>query len=350
MNYLPINKVLLTMKGKMNVMDNKELASKIIEYVGEPTNIINAIHCATRLRFSLKDQKIVHNDKVKALDGVIGLVNSGDQYQIIIGQKVPILYKEIAYQLGENKADKKQDKKEDIPKRGFGGTISYGITVFSEMLTPLVPGLAAVGMLKVILVLLMQTKILSTESTTYQLLDIMSDSLLYFLPIVVAFFAAYRLDVNKVLSVVIVAVLLHPKFYGLAASSAVTFLGVPVKIIAYNGVLIPPILTVIVLKYVDKFLDKIIPSMVKLILQPMLAIIIVTPILLTVLGPIGYWLGEFVGQIATVSYEKFGWLTLGILGAILPFTVITGINRALAPVSSSLGYELLFRTPILLEI
>lgn len=325
-------------------MDNQQLAQKIIDLVGGADNITNAVHCVTRLRLQLKDESKANDEALQALGDVIGLAKASGQYQIILGGKVGSVYKEVENIIGIRKSGG------DVQEiKGFKGLMSHWLAVFSEILTPMIPGLAGVGMLKIVLILITQFNLLAPESGTYQLLTIMSDSLLYFLPLVVAFFAAERLNVNKSLSVMIMGTLLMPGFIALVGDAEpIKFLGMPVTLIAYNGALLPPIFAVITLKYVDKVLDKIIPDMVKLIFQPMLAVLIVTPILFIVLGPVGYWLGEALGNLATFAFDRFGWLTVGILGAILPFTVITGLNRALTPVSiqiySTLGHEPLFRT------
>lgn len=325
-------------------MENKELAVKIVELAGGAENIDGALHCVTRLRLRLKDESLADDEAIKSLEGVLGIAKGSNQYQIILGEIVPLVYREVQKLL----INKPENNKPEVPK-GIKGKLAYGLNVFSEMLTPIVPSLAGAGMLKVVLLLLTQFNILTADSGTYQILDIISDTILYFMPIVVAFFAAERLNVNKSLAVVIVSVLLHPKFVALvAAQEPIHFLGMSVELIAYNGVIIPPILAVITLKYVDEFLEKIIPNAVKLLFKPLLAMVVVSSVLILILGPIGYWIGEAVGKLATLSFERFGWLTVGILGAILPFTVITGLNRALTPVSiqifTSLGHEPLFRT------
>lgn len=325
-------------------MNNKQLAEKILALVGGADNVSNAVHCVTRLRFQLKDENLADDEAIENLSEVIGLTKSSGQYQVILGGKVGSVYKELEPML--NVGAKGELVQEE--KKGLMAKFSHAITVFSEILTPIIPALAGVGMLKIVLILITQFNLIPADSGTFRLLTLMSDSLLYFLPLVVAFFAAERLNVNKSLSVMIMGTLLMPGFASMVAEAEpITFLGIPVTLIAYNGALLPPIFAVLTLKYVDKFLDKIVPDMVKLVFQPLLAVLIVTPILFIALGPVGYWLGEVLGNIATVSFDKFGWLTVGILGAILPFTVITGLNRALTPVSiqiySTLGHEPLFR-------
>lgn len=327
-------------------MNYEKIANEIIKAVGGKENINNVIHCMTRLRFTLKDQSIADTEKIKTFSGVVGVATNSQQYQIIIGSQVDRVHSVI-----EKKLDLKKEQeqgKEDRKKKGFLGLLNQGLNVLSEVLTPLVPALAASGMLKVILLVLSQTGVLTDETSTYKILMAISDATFYFLPILVAFLAADYFKTNKVLAVVFAGVLLHPEFVSFVESGdPITFLAIPVSSIGYASSLIPALLMVWVMSYVEKIAEAISPSMIKVFFKPLVMMLIVPPVTLIVLGPIGDFIGQGIGALSTYSFEHFGWITVAILGALLPFSVLTGLNRALTPVSiqiyTTLGHEPLFR-------
>lgn len=335
-------------KGVLFV-DYEKIAEEIVKEVGGVDNIDRLVHCATRLRFSLNDDSIVDENKVERISGVMGVVKSKQQFQVIVGgDKVNEIYQLINNKL-TNKAKKPVQKSSEKTSFSIKNTLMNLLNVVSEILTPIVPALAASGMLKVILLLLTQLNIMTNESTTYIILNTMSDTVFYFLPLITAYLAAEYFGTDKVLAVVFVGVLLHPNFIGLfEAGEPVSFLNLPVTEGAYNGTLIPSIILVYLMAKLDPIADKLSPNMIKIFFKPLLLMFMIVPAGILLIGPLGNWLGAGFGALITSMYDKLGWLAVGILGALLPFSVLTGLNRALTPISiqifTQLGYEPLFRT------
>lgn len=323
-------------------MDFKELGTEIIDAVGGKENINDLVHCMTRLRFSLVDESLADDARVKRTKGVLGLSKQAGQYQVIIGNHVDKVFKEIEPMLGLSKS-------KSHSKKGKKNILNTFLDTISGILTPMIPALAAAGMTKVILLVCTLLGLFDKTNSTYLVLDFISDAVFYFMPIMVAYSAANKFKCNPVLAIVFAGVLLHPKFIEMVASGeAITFVGLPVSAVKYSSSIIPSILMVWFMSYVERFADKVSPKVIKVFFKPLLMMLIVAPITLIVIGPIGNYLGELVAKAAEYSYGTFGWITIAILGAILPFIVITGLNRAISPVSiqifTKFGYEPLFRT------
>lgn len=328
-------------------MDNKQMAETILREVGGEENIKNLVHCATRLRFSLYDDSVAEVDSVNKIPGVIGTAKTKEQFQIILGGgKVNNVYDEINKNL-TGKVDNNTQLKGE--KFSISGLVLKGLNVISEVLTPMVPALAAAGMLKVILLMLTQFDIVADTSTTYQILNVLSDTVFYFLPIITAYLAAEYFKTDKVLSVVVAGVLIHPTFIELFSTfDIVTFFNLPITTGSYSGAIIPSLLMVWFMAKIEPIVDRFSPSMIKIFFKPLVIILIVAPITLLVFGPVGTWVGAAFGGAVNWLYDEIGWLAVGITGALLPFSVLTGLNRALTPMSiqifTELGHDPLFRT------
>ncbi|MCO5542102.1 beta-glucoside-specific PTS transporter subunit IIABC [Enterococcus faecalis] len=324
----------------------EKLAKDIITAVGGEENIQNVIHCMTRLRFTLVDASIVKDSDIKNMKGVISTAKNSQQYQVIIGNNVSVVYNEIIKQIGKNNVSSELYTKKT--KITFKEILSSGLNTLSEILTPLVPALAASGMLKVILLILIQTGVLTNQSSTYIVLMAISDTTFYFLPIIVSYLSAEYFKVNKVLAMVFAGALIHPSFIELVkAGTPITLIKLPVLPIDYANSMIPTILMVWLMVYVEKIAEKFSPEIIKVFFKPLIMMIILPSITLLILGPIGDYIGKGIGFISTYSFENFGWITVAILSALLPFAVLTGLNKALTPISiqiyTTLGYEPLFR-------
>lgn len=310
-------------------MSYKNLAKEIVNSIGGVENIISVMNCATRLRFQLKDLSKVDDKKVQSIKGVAGAQLRGEQYQVIIGTDVSNVCSEINA-LGSFKGS---DAKSAIKKKFSAGTI---IEVIAGIFTPVIPAITGAGMLKAVLVILTLTKVLSPESQTYYFLNFISDAAFYFLPVMLAFTAAEKFKCNKFLAVSIAGVLLHPSFSALAGSETpAKFLGVTVVIANYASSVIPIILAVWVQSYVERFADKISPKPIKVFTKPLLTILIVAPVALLVVGPLGTYCGDAVAAGLNIVNDKAGWLPPLLMGIFSPLIVMTGMHYSLMPVAFS---------------
>lgn len=316
----------------------KETAKQIIEKIGGAENIVNVIHCATRLRFLLNDEKMADQEALKKIPGVAGVVKGNERFQVIIGMAVNQVFDELL-ELGivngdvtenegkiqntDSKPEKSQNKK-------------WYVSVFetiSGCMTPMIPALTAAGMIKVILSLVTTFGILEGTEPTYRILDIIGDSAFYFMPFLLAVNAARRFKVETSLAVIVVGVLMHPNFTAWVSSGdPISFLHMPIRGANYAASVIPALLMVWMMSYIQKAVDKITPKALKLLLNPSLILLISAPIALIVVGPVGSYAGDVLSMLIDTLSGKLGFLLVAILAAAMPFIVMTGMHHALTPV------------------
>lgn len=321
-------------------MKYKDLAQSIVNAIGGEDNIINVMHCATRLRFQLKDLTKANQDQVKKINGVLGVQIKGEQFQIIIGTDVANVYTEINKQ---GNFEKNKEDKEDKNKSKNKISVGYVIEIIAGIFTPIIPAITGSGMLKALLVILTTFNVMSRDSETYYFLNFISDAAFYFLPVMLAFTAAQRFKCNQFLAVTIAGVLLHPSFAALATKpGGATFLGINVIIGNYASSVIPIILAVWVQSYVEKIADKISPKAIRVFTKPLLTILLVAPIALIVLGPLGTYAGDSLANILNSINSKAGWLPPLLMGTFSPLIIMTGMHYSLMPVAfaqmTSVGY------------
>jgi len=307
-------------------MDYQKTAADILKLVGGEENISQVTHCATRLRFNLKDDTKADTEAIKNVKGVMGTTNNGGQYQVIIGSDVANVYKQLV-ELGSFGSSSNETEKKS---RG----ISALFDTLSGVFTPIMPAMVGCAMIKAILIILTTFDWLSTESQTYAILTFVSDAAFYFLPMLLAWSAAVKFKVNVGLAIVIAGVLLHPSFAALmSGEEAVKFIGLPITNATYTSSVIPIILAVWVMSYVEKFAEKVSPNIVKTILKPLLIILIMAPLTLIVLGPLGAIAGVYVAEAVAFVNIHMGWLVSGIVGATFPFLIMTGMHYSLGPIA-----------------
>ena len=327
-------------------MDYQVTAKKILERVGGKENVLNLVHCMTRLRFTLKDESIVDDEAVKRTKGVMGIMKKAGQYQIIIGNDVGNVYAELC-KLG----DFQQSGKEKQPPRQKNkqGIVATLMDTISGIMSPVIPAIIGAAMIKVLLTLLPMIGILDTSGQTYSILSVIGDGAFFFMPVLIAMSAAKKFGTNPYYAVSLALVMLHPNFISLMgtaqeASQTVQFLGfIPVTYASYAYSVIPIILAVWSLKYVERLVDKITPVVTKNFLKPMLVMLIAAPIALIVLGPLGAICGNLLSQVVYGVYDKLGFIAVGIIAGIYPFIVMAGMHHAFTPIKlgiiATTGYE-----------
>ncbi|WP_342048832.1 beta-glucoside-specific PTS transporter subunit IIABC [Bacillus sp. OTU530] len=323
-------------------MNYKELAKSILQYVGGSGNVQNAVHCVTRLRLTLKNPSLADTEKISNLEGVIKVANTAGQYQVIIGNEVGHVYKEFIkltdINAGSNSAI---DVVTDKSLKGYLNSFSNLIV---GIFAPIIPAIAASGMLKALLVLLPMFNLMAEDSQTYQLLKVISDAAYFFLPILLAYTSSQKFGTNPMVSMAIAGVLLHPNLTAMFSSGkAISFAGIPVKIVSYGSSVIPIILIIWFMSYIEKFADRVSPGPVKVFLKPLIVILIVAPIGLTVLGPLGMYLGSGLAKGVLWINDTAGWAAVAILAVIMPLIVMFGMHKVFYPVViaalSNPGYE-----------
>lgn len=306
-----------------------KMAKEIIIQLGGNENIIDVIHCATRLRFLLKDPQAVHQEELKKIDKVAGIQPNAQRFQVIIGTEVEAVFKELL-RLGiasEGQPGAVKEVKSDK------GRISHIIDTITGCMTPMIPALTAAGMMKLILTLLTSFSLVSSSSSTYRVLEIIGDAAFYFMPLLLAVSASKKFQVNTSLAVIVVGVLLHPNFTAWVASGdPISFLNIPVQGVSYAASVIPALLMVWIMSYIEKAVDKVTPNVLKLLLNPSLILLISAPLALIVIGPLGSFAGDALSAVIDALSGTFGFGLVAILAAAMPFIVMTGMHHALTPI------------------
>ena len=320
-------------------MNVKETATAIVELIGGKENIAHLEHCSTRLRFTLKDNSLVQKDALEKVDGVIG-VRQNVQCQVIIGNDVVEVYDEVMNVLGhELTADGGSEAKQ---KQSWGAVLlDFIISIFQ----PLIPAVAGGGVLKSLLLLASVTGLMDNTSQTYQILNLIGGAPLYFLPILVAITTANKLKVNQLVAVSAVGALILPELTTLLTDGA-AFMGFGLQNIAYASQVFPAILTVLFYAQIEKLFTRISPKPIRIFFVPMMSLVITVPVALLILGPLGFEVGTIFSAAIIWLYAHLGWVATGILAAVLPLMVVTGMHKAMIPYAvssmSEMGAELLY--------
>lgn len=305
------------------------LCNEILLNVGGESNIQNAGHCVTRLRLSVFDDTKVNIEALKAIDGVLGVVHKG-QLQIVIGNEIADVYKDFVSiaNIESNQENNSEAGKPKGVKAFLNGFLDFFISCFA----PLIPVIAGSGMIKVLCTILIATNICTTDSSTYLILGAINDAVFHFLPVFVGYTAAKRLNTDPFLGMLLALIVLSPNFLALSAdgSTSTSFLGLPVQLISYSAQTLPIMFGVFILKYVNDFLDKYIPNVIKVFARPMLALLIVTPIVLIIFGPISVHLTSYFQAFVNIM-NQWGWISVGLNAAIFPILVLSGLHNALIP-------------------
>ena len=323
--------------------DNKKLASAILEKIGGKENIEFLVHCMTRLRFNLKDQSLAKQSEIEEIPGVLGTMIQNGQFQIIIGETVPDVYEEICKQAGiaqEKAIEENLDA--DLPKKKF----SFGVIfeVISGVFAPVVTAFAGAGILKGLLTLLTNYGLMATDTGLYLILNAAADSVFYFLPFVLAYTSAKKFKTNEVMAIVIAGIYMYPTVIEGAGTQASLF-GINFYLVKYSSTVLPIIVSVWLMSYVYKFFSKHTPSFLRVVVVPIATLLIMAPLSLVVIGPLGYNVGIYVGEFFKWLFDVAPWLGGLIDGATRPLVVFTGTHMMLSPVMinniETLGYDML---------
>lgn len=308
-----------------------ELSKKIIELVGGKDNIVDIRHCITRLRFDLKDNGLIKEEELKSVKGVVGLNHAGDELQLIIGQDVADLYPVIAKEadiVASNMINENLDKE----KLTIGGLFNKGLTTIAACVSPLLPMMIAGGMIKVLYYALNMLGILPADSSTYKVLSYIGDAWIYFYPIFVAQSAAKQFKCNQGLAMLLASVIVYPAFLANVGTGVpVTLFGLPVYITNYAYTVLPAILMTYVLSIVERYVTKYSPASLRNLLVPFITALIMLPLDLVVVAPVGYYIGTYVVAAVKWIQATFGWISVAIYCAITPLMVITSMHRLMTP-------------------
>lgn len=306
------------------------LPADIIKLVGGKENIKSAMHCQTRLRFDLADEQKADRERLKALEGVASVLVANGQFQVVIGTNVAEVYDELSPLLGDLSGAKSEEKKSDKRKNPISMFLNFITNVFQ----PILPAIAGAGMLRSVLTLLVIFNVVSDQSQTYILINIIADAMFMFLPFFLANSVAKRMNCTPVLAMGLAGMLLHPTFTALvAAGDPVSFFGVPVTLVGYASSMFPIIMIVVLQSFIEKGLNKVIPNSLKLITVPMITLLIAGFFGLTVLGPIGTFIGNGFLAFFQMVLNYAPWVLPFLLAVLWPIMVMFGIHVPVATIS-----------------
>ncbi|WP_080146658.1 beta-glucoside-specific PTS transporter subunit IIABC [Marinilactibacillus piezotolerans] len=311
-------------------MDYNQLAKKIIKNVGEQDNINGLVHCATRLRFNLKDESAANTETLKGTQGIMGVVSKGGQYQIIIGSDVGSVYNEIVNEIPSLSED--QEAEGDSEK----SVVARIIDTITGIFTPILPAITAAGMIQAVLSLLVVFNWIDNESQNYQIISFMGNSAFYFLPMLLAMSSARKFKTNPYLAVMIGGILLHPNFLDMIAAveetGGIQFFGIPISPVNYSSSVIPIILSIWFMSYVEPIADKVSPKAIKFFSKPLIIIAVVGTVALAGIGPLGHYISELISAGIQWLENLAPWLVPTIIGAFSPLFVATGTHYGLVPI------------------
>jgi len=310
-------------------MNYSDLAKTILSQVGGAANVAALVHCATRLRFTLHDHAKADKAALKELDGVIGVVESGGQFQVICGSHVSHVYGALQGLLAGGGGQPAAEAAKAKPKGSLG---ARAFEIVSGSFSPLIGAMAGTGMLKAVLAVLVMLHLLAQDSSTYHVLDAVANSVFYFLPVLLGVSAAIKMGANGYIGGAIGAALLEPNFTGLIGAGHATFFGIPLVAINYASTVFPVFMAVMMLAFVEKWLKRTCPQSIQLFMVPMLSLLVVVPLTMLVFGPFGVYLGNAIAAGIQFLIEHSGILTGAVVGGSMMFLVVMGLHWGIVPI------------------
>ncbi len=331
------------LKGRGHIMAKKDyhaLAEAAVAGVGGKENIAFVMHCATRLRFQLRDDSLADVEALKAIPGVINVIVQNVQHQVVIGPDVSKAYDEVLAMgvAASGKVNDQQTAAEDKDKSPMDRVFE----VISGIFTPIVPVLMAAGMMGAILTILGLLGVTSETSSTYYVFNTIYKAGFYFLPVFIGYSASQKFKCNPFLAMLLACVMVHPNivpdlrvnvsdFQALGVEN-LTFFGLTVPAVSYAQSVLPIILGVWVMSYVDKFFNKIYPDICRSFMAPVSTMAVMTPLMLMVIGPLGTVVGNALGGVVVWLGEHFGALAVAIIAGLMPLMIATGTHSFAFPV------------------
>ncbi|KAF1299220.1 PTS beta-glucoside transporter subunit IIABC [Enterococcus sp. JM4C] len=336
-------------------MEYQELNAAILKNIGGKENINGLTHCITRLRFKLKDESKAQTEKIKQIPGVVTVVRSGGQYQVVIGNHVPEVYKEFIAMSGMNM--EAEADQEDKPK----GILNTFIDVVSGIFTPVISVLMASGMIKGLVAILTTFNLIDKVSGTYLILNATGDGLFYFFPLFLGYTASKKFGGKPFIGMAIGAALVYPSivaasggmeplytlFSGTMIESPIyiTFLGAPVILMNYGSSVLPIIVAAFLASKLEVFFNRIIPKMVRSFFVSFFTLLVTVPLVFLIVGPITTWAGLLLGQVLSSAYDLSPIIAGGIIGAFWQVFIMFGLHWGFVPIAlnnyATLGYDVI---------
>ena len=330
-------------------MDYKKMASEILPLVGGKENVLSLVHCATRLRFSLKDGEKFETEKLKKVKGVMGAMFTGGQYQVIIGTDVNHVYDELLSLTGAQGGTVDIVEQNDLKgSQKETGRMAAVMDLISSLFTPAIAAITGAAMIKVVLVILTMTGLMDSSGQTYQLFSMVGDAPFYFMPVILAYTSSVKFGVDPMVGLTIGLCMVHPTYTSLvnAGESVKMFGFLPVNLATYTSTVLPVILVIYVASWVQKLAEKLSPKVIRFFFKPLLTLMIMTPITFCIVGPLGNLLGKGLESILSVAQVNVPWFLPIFFGAFAPIVIMLGMHYAVTiPLAlaaiQAFGYDML---------
>lgn len=334
-------------------MKYQDLATEILEKVGGRENVNSLGHCITRLRFKLKDESIAQTEALKQMDGVVTVMQSGGQYQVVIGNHVPEVFAAV------NAIGNLSDLAGNETKEKTNALNTF-IDIVSGIFQPILGVLAATGMLKGFLSLATTFGWMAVTDGGYLVLHALADSLFYFMPIFLAITASKKFKLSPFIGVALAATLVYPSLMGIGADGAeplytlfagtiiespvyVTFFGIPLIMMDYTSTVVPIIAATFMASKIEPLFQKTLPDVIKLFFVPMFTLVIAVPLTLLLIGPLATWASQLVGFVGVGMYDFSPVLAGLVIAGLWQVLVIFGLHWGLIPVAflnlATIGYD-----------
>lgn len=333
----------------------KQLAQDIIKNVGGKENINGLTHCITRLRFKLKDESIANDDVLKNMGDIVTVMKSGGQYQVVIGNHVEAVYKDVVEIIDLDNLNTSSETKKS------GNILDKGIDIISGIFQPVLGIMAACGMLKGLNALFVALGLYSATSGGYMVINAAGDALFTFLPLFLGYTSAKKFGLKPMLGLALGAAMCYPAIQGSSISAGadamytlfkgtmfaspvyIDFFGLPIISMDYTGTVVPIIFVVYFASKCEKLFNKFVPDLVKFFFVPMLTLLVTLPVALIVIGPIATFGSTLISE-AVLSIRDFSPLLAGaIVGFSWQILVIFGLHWGFIPVYinnvMTLGYD-----------
>jgi PTS system beta-glucosides-specific IIC component/PTS system sucrose-specific IIC component len=320
-------------------MDYKNVAKEILKLLGGEKNIISATHCATRLRLVLNDEKMADIKKIEKMEDVKGIFKNSGQLQIIIGQgKVNKVYEEFVK--GTNISESSLSDTKNLAMQKMNPFERFA-RMLSNIFVPIIPAIVASGLLMGVLSTLQTFHLVNDKSGIYILLNMFSNAAFQFLPMIIAFSAAREFRTNPFLAAALGAIMIHPDLQnawtlGETATKTISIFGIHIGMVGYQGTVLPILISVWVMGYIERNLRKIVPNVLDILVTPFLTLMITAIFAMIVVGPFGRMLGDGISIGLQSFYNTAGPLAGLVFGGLYSLIVITGIHHSFQAVEAGL--------------
>ena len=333
----------------MAKLDYKAMSKDILQYVGGAENLKNVNHCATRLRLKLKNPEVVNKGELKKIDGVLGVEVAGEETQIIVGQIIEDLFFAFEEESGVKGGVIDENLDPNLGKKTPMALFLGFLQLMAGIMSPVIPTLIIAGFFSLILTLGTSFFGLDNTTSTYTILYNISQAPFYFLPVMCAYTSAKKFNVEPPMAMLLAGILLYPGWEALVTAGSesgfTSYFGIPVYLCTYGSSALPIVLSVWVMSKVDMVLKKIIPNTIRYFLKPVCLIFVMSIVTLSLTGPLGYLITDYIAAGINFVRETVPWLTVP---AIYLFSTTLGVfcpgfHLALIPIATTnfatLGYD-----------